>query len=115
MKPSKRIAKYNLSPRVENEVRVSRPQMGCKADYGGGRAAAIHLFCIGCMGGNRNDAAACQSFSCPLWQFRPGSKKGVRPPGIPTEAQYKEMIDDSVSQKQRDAGKKLRDGEGHKQ
>ena len=109
MKPSKKIAKYQLSQRVENEMRVSRPQLGFKADYKGGRTAAIQLFCLGCMGGNRADVVACQCYSCPLWQFRPGGKKGVRPPGIPTAAQYEEMIDASVSQKQREAGKKLRE------
>lgn len=109
MKPSKKITKYNLKQRIENEVRVSRPQLGCKADYQGSRTAAIHVFCLSCMGGNRNDVVACGSYSCPLWQFRPGSKKGVRPVGIPTRAQYDEMIDGSVSQKQRDAGKKLRE------
>lgn len=108
MKPSKKIEKYQLYPRVENEVRVSRPQLGLKGDYCGGRTAAIHMFCLSCMGGNRSDVVACNSYSCSLWQFRPGSKKGVRPPGIPTEEQYKEMIDASVSAKQRAAGRKLR-------
>jgi hypothetical protein len=111
MKPSKKIAKYNLTQRVENEVRVSRPQLGHKADYCGSRTAAIQMFCLSCMGGNRNDVVACASYSCPLWQFRPGGKKGVQPPGIPTEAQYQEMIDASVSDKQREAGRKLREGD----
>lgn len=105
----KKIKKYQLSPRVENEVRVSRPQLGYKADYCGSRTAAIQVFCLSCMGGSRNDVVACQSFSCPLWQFRPGGKKGILPPGIPSEAQYQEMIDASVSDAQREAGKKLRE------
>ena len=109
MKPSKKIAKYQLSQRVENEVRVSRPQLGYKADYCGSRTAAIQAFCLSCMGGSRNDVVACISFSCPLWQFRPGGKKGVQPPGIPSEAQYKEMINANVSAKQRAAGRKLRE------
>lgn len=111
MKPLKKIAKYNLRPCLENEVRVSRPQLGQKADYEGSRTAAIHVFCLSCMGGSRAEVAACKSFSCPLWQFRPGREKGVRPAGIPTDAQYKQMINSSVSQKQRDAGKKLREGD----
>jgi len=92
-------------------MRVSRPQLGCKADYEGSRTAAIHLFCLTCMGGSRAEVVACQSFSCPLWQFRPGRTKGKLPPGLPTEAQYNEMIDASVSDKQRQAGKKLREKE----
>lgn len=111
MKPSKKIAKYQLTPRVENEVRVSRPQLGYKADYCGSRTAAIQMFCLGCMGGSRNDVVACKTYSCPLWQFRPGGKKGQQPSGIPTEAQYKEMIDASVTDKQRQAGKKLRESD----
>jgi hypothetical protein len=111
MKSQKKIAKYGLRQCVENEVRVTRPQLGHKADYCGSRTAAIHTFCLTCMGGSRADVVACQSSSCPLWQFRPGGKKGVRPPGIPTKEQYKEMIDASVSDAQREAGKKLREGD----
>lgn len=111
MKSQKRIQKYNLRQCVENEVRVMRPQLGNKADYGGSRTAAIHSFCLSCMGGSRADVVECKSYSCPLWQFRPGSTKGTRPPGIPTREQYKEMIDASVSKAQREAGRKLRDGD----
>lgn len=111
MKSQKRIQKYNLRQCVENEVRVTRPQLGNKADYSGSRTAAIHAFCLSCMGGNRADVVECKSHSCPLWQFRPGSTKGVRPPGIPTKEQYKEMIDASVSAAQREAGRKLREGD----
>lgn len=111
MKPSKKIVKLNLRPCLENEVRISRPQLGQKADYCGSRTAAIQIFCLSCMGGSRSDVVACQSYSCPLWQFRPGSKKGVRPAGIPTTDQYKALIDASVSDKQREAGRKLREGD----
>jgi len=89
-------------------MRVSRPKQGLKTDYCGSRSAAIGLFCLSCMGGSRSDVAACKSFSCPLWQFRPGGEKGLQPPGIPTQEQYQELIDASVSDKQREAGRKLR-------
>lgn len=118
MKPSKKIEQLGLVNRLEIEMRIQHPQRGQKADYAGSRTAAIQLFCLSCMGGCRADVVTCKSFSCPLWQFRPGSKKGVRPPGIPTAAQYKEMIDKKVSDKQRAAGKKLREGDdggGYKQ
>ena len=111
MKPSKKTAKYNLRPCLENDMRMARPQLGLKADYCGSRTAAIQLFCLTCMGGSRNDVVACQSFSCPLWQFRPGSKKSEKPLGIPSEPQYKEVIDASVSDKQREAGRRLREGD----
>ena len=111
MRPSKKVAKYNLRPCLENEMRMARPQLGHKADYCGSRTAAIHLMCLACMGGSRSEVVACQSFSCPLWQFRPGGKKGVRPTGLPTEDQYKHLIDASVSDKQREAGRKLREGD----
>jgi hypothetical protein len=111
MKPSKKIDRLGIRQCVENEVRVARPQLGCKADYSGSRTAAIHTFCLSCMGGNRADVVACQSFVCPLWQFRPGSEKGTRPPGIPTREQYQTMINASVSDAQREAGRKLREGD----
>jgi hypothetical protein len=63
------------------------------------------------MGGNRSDVVACKSYSCPLWQFRPGGKKGVQPPGIPTAEQYKTLINAKVSDKQREAGRRLREGD----
>jgi|SRR5689334_7588030 len=111
MKSQRKIDKYKLRQCVENEVRVTRPQLGHKADYCGSRTAAIHAFCLSCMGGSRADVVACVSHTCPLWQFRPGGKKGVQPPGIPTEAQYKEMIDASVSDAQREAGRRLRESD----
>jgi len=107
MKSSKRIAKYNLTNRLENEMRVSHPKRGLKADYQRSRTAAIQLFCLSCMGGCRADVVACTSKICPLWQFRPGAKKGMRPPGIPSEADYNEMIGGRVSNKQSEAGRKL--------
>lgn len=112
MKAQKKLQKYSLDNKIEHEVRVTRPKLGHKADYCGGRAAAIHLFCLSCMGGNRTDVVACQSYSCPLWQFRPGKKRGEKPPGIPSEKQYKEMLKASSSQKRIDAGKRLQDNVG---
>jgi hypothetical protein len=107
MKAQKKLAKYSLENRVENEVRVMRPKLGHKADYRGGRSAAINIFCLSCMGNDKLAVKACQSYACPLWQFRPGKKRGEKPPGIPTEAQYKELLNASTSQKRRDAGKRL--------
>lgn len=105
----KKIEKYKLPPRLENEIRLKRPKLGYKADHCGSRTAAIHLFCISCVGGDRVEAAKCQSLSCPLWQFRPGRKKGKTPEGIPSKQQYTEMINATISAKQRAAGKKLRE------
>lgn len=102
-----KLAKYNLVDQVENEVRLARPQLGMKADHKGSRTAAIHVFCISCMGGSRNDVKGCTSYVCPLWQYRPGRTKGELPPGVPTQEQYQELIDKSVTPAQREAGRRL--------
>lgn len=93
---------------MENEVRVTRPQLGLKADHKNSRSAAIQLFCIACMGGNRSDAASCTSYQCPLWPLEFKKTRGERPEGeVPTEEQYETLIDSTVSKKQREAGRKL--------
>ena len=93
---------------MENEVRLTRPQLGLKADHKNSRSAGIELFCIGCMGGSKSDAAKCPTHSCPLWGLEFKKTRGSRPEGhVPTEAQYQEMIDATVSTKQREAGRKL--------
>ena len=38
-----------------------------KRQEAGSKAAAIHLFCIECYGGNLNDAQSCPTSDCPLW------------------------------------------------
>lgn len=105
----KLLQKFNLKNSVENEIRLSRPKVGFKTDYKGSRTAAIHLFCISCMGGSRADVVSCKAFSCPLWQFRPGKKRGERPEGIPSQEQYKELLSKLSTEKRKAAGKKLND------
>lgn len=86
--------------------RKKHPGLAIKADYGGSRTAAIHLFCITCMGGSRSDAVSCQTKTCPLWQFRPGGKKGVISKALPT----KEFLEGKISPEKRETGKKLAQG-----
>lgn len=77
------------------ELRLKHPRRGIQADYKNGRTAAIELFCLECMGGQPGLVSNCQSFRCPLWRFRPGSSKLVRPIGcVPTEEEYKELLKD---------------------
>jgi hypothetical protein len=103
-----KLKKLGLSHTVENEVRVKRPQLCFKADYGKSRSAAIQMFCIICMGDNRTDAAHCKSYDCPLWSLEFKKTRGLRPKGyVPTEEQYQDMTNASVSDKQREAGKRL--------
>ena len=107
-KSDKYLKKHNLPGTVENDVRVARPNLGLKADHQNSRSAAIQLFCISCMGGNRKDAAECKSYNCPLWALEFKSTRGKRPEGsVPTEKQYEELIDSTVSDAKREAGRKL--------
>ena len=56
-----------------DRLRVRYPGM---AD--GGRAGAVRLFCLECMGGNRADAAHCKTSDCFLWPhaFRRTRQRG---------------------------------------
>jgi hypothetical protein len=99
---------YGIREQLENDIRISRPQLGLKADYKNSRSAAIQLFCISCMGGSRSDAAKCTSYVCPLWPLEFKSSRGNRPENVvPSREQYETMIGDSVSDKQREAGRRL--------
>jgi len=75
-----------------NEVRLKNPKKGLAADYGGSRSAAIHIFCIACIG-SRQEANKCQSYSCPIWRYRPGAGKNDIGKNIPTMGEYREAID----------------------
>ena len=95
------------SDRLETDVRLKHPKLGHDADYKNSRSAAIKVFCITCMGGSRSDVKKCESFECPLWQFRPGATKGIKPNGIPTKEHYQKLIDAGVSVARREHGRKL--------
>ena len=90
------------------EIRRKRPKLGFRTDYKHSRTAAIHLFCIMCMGGNREEAKACECYDCPLWQFRPGSKNAIVPEGIlPPKDEYNQLINRNISTKRIERGKQL--------
>lgn len=42
-----------------------------KAMSGQSKAAAIHSFCLECMGWQREEVRLCTSNACPLWRYRP--------------------------------------------
>jgi hypothetical protein len=42
-----------------------------KAMTGQSRAAAIHAFCLECMGWQRQEVKLCTSYACPLFPYRP--------------------------------------------
>lgn len=107
MKAENKVIKLGLTSNTENILRITKPKLGWKTDYKRSRTAAIQLFCLTCMGGSKSDVTKCTSYNCPLWQFRPGAKKNIKPGGIPTEDQYRQLMDAKVSVKQRAQGKKL--------
>ena len=78
---------------VENDVRLKIPKTALLADYENSRRAAIHLFCVSCLGGSAVEASRCESYTCPLWPFRPKGKNSKRPDGyIPTKQQYEDKL-----------------------
>ena len=38
------------------------------------RQAAVQAFCAECFGYNTREAMECESVTCPLWEYRPGTK-----------------------------------------
>jgi hypothetical protein len=92
---------------IEKQLRAKRPKMACAADHGNSRKAAIHLNCIACQGGSRKAATVCTIQECFLWPFRP-SASGERDPGaVPTEKAYLAAHDATITDAQREAGKRL--------
>jgi hypothetical protein len=39
--------------------------------------AAVRVACLACMGWQREEVKACSSYGCPLWAYRPGTKRPV--------------------------------------
>jgi len=42
-----------------------------KAMSGQSKTAAIHAFCLECMGWRREEVRRCESYSCPLYLYKP--------------------------------------------
>lgn len=90
--------------KIEKHIRSKEGRRALAADYGNSRRFAIHLFCIGCMGGSSTEAAACENQECFLWPFRSDSAKAstVRDEGvIPSKSDYERKICDK--KKERDS------------
>lgn len=92
------------------ELRIKTPGKARGADFEGSRTNAIHLFCYQCMGGSKKDAGGCESYTCPLWQYRPNPTTGtVLPPGIlPSQADLQALLDAKTSDAQRERHESLR-------
>ena len=48
-----------------------------RAFSGKSRVSAMNAFCIECMGFDAAEVRICAAPSCPLYQYRPGRKKGA--------------------------------------
>lgn len=83
-----------------DELRLSRPKLGLKADYKGSAKSAIRLACLECMGGSRRDVAGCATQECALWPFRFGSGNEKRTRVcIPTQEWYESTLSESADGK----------------
>jgi len=58
---------------TRTEIRNKWPNL--TRDLHKSRKAAITLFCIECMGGNRAEVARCTATECPLYRWRPGAAR----------------------------------------
>ena len=61
---------------AHDEVAARFPEMTARATTGS-KAAAIKLFCIECMGGERAEAARCESRTCWLWPHTYRQQRGA--------------------------------------
>ena len=78
--------------RIENQLRLKRPNLALEADYGSSRKSAINLACYSCMGGSVGSVSNCKSYACPLWRFRPNPLTIERPKGkIPNKEELEKL------------------------
>jgi len=95
---------------VENDVRLARPTVAVKADHGSSLRSAVDLNCRACVGneGYRDAIKNCPDHVCFFWAHRPYADTKTRPEGvIPTEAEYKTLCEESVTDAQREQGARL--------
>lgn len=92
---------------MELHIRKKRPKLGIETDYNNSRKAAIHMFCMICMGGSISEVQECKSQLCPLYQYRPYAKKGVKDSRIPTKQQYLDELKQEIDPKKQAWGKIL--------
>jgi len=62
-----------MATRLIEEIRAKKPGMAKRA-AAGSRQAAIRLFCLECMGGQRQLVSGCGDRLCSLHAFRMGRK-----------------------------------------
>lgn len=84
---------------------LERPARALQVYYGGGRKAAIHEFCIGCVG-TAQEAKKCPATDCQLWMFRPGADDTV-PACIPPKAELETLREANVSDAVREHARKM--------
>lgn len=63
--------------------RLSQIPVTMQAPYraavaGRSKSLAIKSFCFECMGWDRAGVKSCTALACPLWAYRPGSKKRAK-------------------------------------
>ncbi|RPJ39801.1 MAG: hypothetical protein EHM35_01455 [Planctomycetaceae bacterium] len=68
-----------MSATFRDEIRAKYPALAARAERG--PKAAIRMFCIECMGGQKADAKACRVEACFLWPHRGASWKPDSPEG----------------------------------
>lgn len=125
--------KLSKTNSLANYLRQRYLRIAFKADYKKSRAAAVKLHCLECGGGQRIEAKECPRMECFLWPYRTGSYEKrptlleiaklqdalVKDPKkhhkyehlnlaeIPTEDYYTSEIEDSITEAQRENGKRL--------
>ena len=53
--------------------------------------AAVRVFCFQCVGWEKSEAWECSSYGCPLWSYRPGTKRPARKSAPVSDAKIAEI------------------------
>lgn len=100
---------------IEELLRERKPKAALEADHKRSRSKAIHLNCLACCNGNRNEVVGCGIQTCFLWPFRMDGANTERTPGvIPDVAEYERRVVENAGGEERMAelrerGRKLFD------
>jgi hypothetical protein len=67
-----------MSERLVEEIKRKYPGLAARAAHS--TLPAVRLFCLDCMGGSRDEVAACTAPDCFLFPFRLGRRPKGSPP-----------------------------------
>lgn len=109
LKPDEQAVKEKPKELID-ELRKKNLNTAYQADVLYSRKAEIKLFCLECSGGSKKILRECPTTECPLWIFRLGTpiqRTEEQSNNIPKKEYYVYEIQESITDADREAGKKL--------